>query len=310
MVAETQPEQTAAPGPTLSEAESLAEAQRYLDAKDYAKALPLLQKDAAGGNLVAMNSLGDLYAKRQGSAQDYAKAFDWFLRAADLGDSYAMMKLGRLYLRKGTPTDDAEGLKWLTRAYEAPNPNLEAGAYVADCYLSGKGTKQDVQKAESIIMPLANQNVVPAMTLAGRLCEYKADARLTEARNTNSSRRRNELTAQALELYRQARIWWEKAAKGDDWNASAHLGQFYEAGVGGVERNEEEAERRYKDGVNHGNALSMFFYGLLIDKKPGRHAEAEKFIKQAATAGIPSARKWCKEHDVSFPEAVSDDERQ
>jgi TPR repeat protein len=147
------------------------------------------------------------------------------------------------------------------------------------------------------------------MTLAGRICEYKADVKLTEARNVNSPRKRNELTAQALELYRQARIWWEKAANGD-WNAVAHLGQFYEVGVGGVEKNEEEAERLYQEGASHGNALSMFFYGLLIDKKPGRHADAEKFIKLAATAGIPSARKWCKEHDVSFPEAVPDDDRQ
>jgi len=311
MVAEAQPqsEQLAEPSPAVSEAETLAEAQRYLDAKDYAKALPLLQKDAAAGNLIAMNNLGDFYARRQGDAQDYAKAFDWFYRAADLGDSYAMMKLGRLYLRKGTPADDTEGLRWLTRAYEAPKPNLEAGAYVADCYLSGKGTKQDVQKAESIITPLANQNVVPAMTLAGRLCEYKADSKLTEARNTSSARKRNELAAQALDLYRQARMWWEKAAAGDDWNASAHLGRYYEAGIGGLEKNEEEAEKRYKEGVNHGNALSMFFYGLLVDKKPGRHAEAEKFIKQAATAGIPSARKWCKDHDVTFPETVPDDDR-
>ena len=49
-----------------------------------------------------------------------------------------MMKLGRLYLKKGTPNDDAEGFKWLNRAYDAPNRNLEAGAYVGDCYLSGK----------------------------------------------------------------------------------------------------------------------------------------------------------------------------
>ena len=92
-----------------------------------------------------------------------------------------MMKLGRLYLKKGTPKDDAEGFHWLNRAYNAPNRNLEAGAYVADCYLSGRGTKQDVQKAEEIIMPLANQNVVPAMTLAGRILQFKADLKRTEA---------------------------------------------------------------------------------------------------------------------------------
>ena len=58
------------------------------------------------------------------------EATDLFLRAAKLGDSEAMMKLGRLYLRKGTPADDAEGFRWLNKAYSAPKPNLEAGAFI------------------------------------------------------------------------------------------------------------------------------------------------------------------------------------
>src|SRR5207244_3465584 len=82
------------------------------------------------------------------------ETFQVFLRDAQLGDANAMMKLGLLYLKRGTPDDDAQGFNWLNRAYNAPNRNLEAGAYVADCYLSGKGTKQDVRKAEEIIMPL------------------------------------------------------------------------------------------------------------------------------------------------------------
>jgi hypothetical protein len=44
-----------------SAAEWLAEAQRYLDAKDFAKAVPLVQKAADGGNADAMHSLGWLY---------------------------------------------------------------------------------------------------------------------------------------------------------------------------------------------------------------------------------------------------------
>ena len=74
------------------------------------------------------------------------------------------------------------------------------------------------------------------------------------------------------------------APRKDDWNAAAHLGKFYEEGWGGVEKSEEEAEIRYKGGVNHGNALSMLFYGLMIEKKPARRSEAEKLISRAATA--------------------------
>ena len=47
-----------APSSTSSAAESLAQAQRYLDTKDFANGSPLLQKAAADGNTIAMNNLG------------------------------------------------------------------------------------------------------------------------------------------------------------------------------------------------------------------------------------------------------------
>ena len=237
-----------------------------------------------------------------------SEALTLFLQAAKLGDSYAMMKVGRLYLRKGTPEDDVEGFRWLSQAYDAPDRNLEAGAYLGDCYLSGKGTKQDVQKAEEIIMPLANQNVVPAMTLAGRILQYKAVTIRAKAESSTSPQMRKQLEAEADDLDRQARQWWERAEK-DDWNASAHLGQCYEEGWGGVEKSAEEAEKRYKAGADHGNALSMFFYGLLLERK-GRHREAEKLISRAAALGLPSAIKWCKEHNVAISEITPEEEHQ
>ena len=239
-----------------------------------------------------------------------SESFTLFLRAANLGDSYAMMKVGRLYLKKGTTNDDEAGFRWLNRAYNDPNRNLEAGAYIGDCYLSGKGTKQDIQKAEEIILPLANQKVVPAMTLAGRILQYQADLKRTEAESSTTPQTRKQLNARASDLDRQARQWWERAAEKEDWNASARLAQCYAEGWGGVEKNEQEAEKRYQEGVNHGNALSMFFYGLLIEKKPDRRAQAETLISQSATAGLPSAIKWCKENKVNFSEAKSDDEHQ
>ena len=108
---------------------------------------------------------------------------------------------------------------------------------------------------------------------------------------------------------RQVRQWLERAEK-DDWNASARLGKYYEEGWAGVEKSEEEAEKRYKAGINHGNALSMFFDGLMLEKKPGRHSEAETLISRAASIGLPSAIKWRRENNVPPPEINPDDERQ
>ena len=235
------------------------------------------------------------------------EAFNLFQRAAKLGDSYAMMKLGRAYLRKASTDDEAEGFRWLNQAFNAPHPNLEAGAYIGDCYLSGKGAKQDPAKAEQIIMPLANQKVVPAMTLAGRILEYKAGLQRAEAEKATNAQQKKQLNTQATEWDRQAREWWEQAAAKDDWNAMARVGQCYQEGWGGLQKSEAEAEKRYEEGVEHGNVLSMFFYGLLIAKKPERRAEAEGLISKAASAGLPSAEKWCSENNVTFSEVRFDE---
>jgi TPR repeat protein len=83
----------------------------------------------------------------------------------------------------------------------------------------------------------------------------------------------------------------------------ARLGQCYQEGRGGLQKNEEEAEKLYKEGADHGNVLSLFLYGLLIAKKPERSNEAEALIKKAASAGLSSAIKWCKENNVTFTES-------
>jgi serine/threonine protein kinase len=236
------------------------------------------------------------------------EALDLFLRAAKSGNSYAMMRAGRLYLRKGTPSDNEAGFKWLNQAYNAPDRNLEAGAYIGDCYLSGVGTQRDLQKAEDIILPLANQEVAPAMTIAGRILAVKSNNALTEAEKTGTTpQRRKQLQAEADDLAHQAVTWWERALEKGDWNASARLGQCAELGWGGVKKNEEEAEKRYKEGADHGNPISMFYYGLLIQNEPSRRAEGEDFISKAAGAGLPSAIKWCKENNVSFTQSGQED---
>ncbi len=251
----------------------------------------------------------EIHLQLKPSQEQPGEAFQILLRDAQLGDATAMIKLGLLYLRRGTPDDDAAGFIWLDRAYNAPDHNADAGVYVADCYLSGKGTKQDVRKAEEIIMPLANQNVVRAMTLAGRILQIKADIKRSEAAGSTSPKIQKQLQAQANELDVEARHWWERAEK-DDWNASAHLGKCYEEGWGGLVKSEEEAEKRYKAGADHGNALSMLFYGLMIQNKPGRRSDAENLISRAATAGLPSAIKWCKDNNVTFSEKAPDDYHQ
>ncbi|MBV8970408.1 MAG: PEGA domain-containing protein, partial [Verrucomicrobia bacterium] len=137
-------------------------------------------------------------------------AYDLYLRAANLGDSYAMSIVGRLHLYKGTSSDDEEAFAWLKRAYEAANPNLEAGAYLAFCYLNGRGTKKDVEQGKKLTLELANQNVVFAMTQAGVVLATEAQGKRDEAASSSNPRNRKQLSADADDLDLQARHWWER----------------------------------------------------------------------------------------------------
>jgi TPR repeat protein len=69
-----------------SDQESYAEAKRYLDAKEYTKALPLLITAANAGNTESMYKLGDLYRNGSDVAPDYKKSRDLYeTAAADAG---------------------------------------------------------------------------------------------------------------------------------------------------------------------------------------------------------------------------------
>jgi hypothetical protein len=119
-VAIRSPSTTVALSPTPSAADLLAQAKSYLDAKDFAKALPLLQKAADARNTDAMNNLGLMYERGNGVARDYVKAREWYQKAADAGDTYAMYHLGELYEHAyGVAQDYAKARQYYQKAPEA-----------------------------------------------------------------------------------------------------------------------------------------------------------------------------------------------
>jgi len=131
----------------LAEAKQrLTEAKRYLDTKDYVKALPLLQEAAETGNAEAMYHLGGLYDNYGGAAQDYAQALKWYEKAAKGGNVEAMCRLGYLYENgRGIAQDYTQALKWYQKAAAAGS--TEAMYNLGYLYQSGHGAAQDYAKA-------------------------------------------------------------------------------------------------------------------------------------------------------------------
>jgi TPR repeat protein len=123
-----------------------------------------------------------------------------------------------------------------------------------------------------------------------------------------AQQKRQKSEENALEV--QARQWWERAAAKNDWTATARLGLFYQQGLGGLTKNDEQAEKFYQEAVKHENTLGKYWYALfLVEKKPDRRSEAENLMSEAATAGMQSARNWCEQNDVKFNRAAPADEQ-
>lgn len=67
------------------------------DKKDYKKAFLFFERAANGGDINAMNKLGLMYYKGQGTKKDYQKAKYWFEKAEAKGSAYSKYYLGFMY---------------------------------------------------------------------------------------------------------------------------------------------------------------------------------------------------------------------
>jgi TPR repeat protein len=92
-------------------ADDLADANRLLAAKDYAKALPLFTKAARAGNSEAQFRLGEMYWYGDGTAQDLNAAREWIGKAAAAGVPDAKESLAILERRK---TREKEIAYWMS----------------------------------------------------------------------------------------------------------------------------------------------------------------------------------------------------
>jgi len=104
-------------------ADDLADANRLLAAKDYAKALPLYTKAAQAGNPEAQFRLAEMYWFGDGTAQDLDAARDWMAKAAAAGVPDARESLDILKRRK---TRGKEINYWMS---EYRGDELRSGKY-------------------------------------------------------------------------------------------------------------------------------------------------------------------------------------
>lgn len=265
--ADRSPVNQPSPRITPSSPEGFAEAKRYLDAKDYATALPLLQKAADAGNPEAVDRLGGLYYYGHGVTQDYGQARQWYLKAAAAGNSDAMYQLGELYqYGQGVARDYTRARYWYQKAVDAGDSQGMNG--LGRLYENGRGVVRDYTQARQWYQKAVDAGNAQGLVNLGSMYEGSFGV---------------------AQDYTQARQRYQKAVDAGNSNAMYHLGLLYQYGLG-VPQDYAQARQWYQKTVEAGNAQGMVNLGSLYEEGLGvaqDYAEARQWYKKAADAGHP-----------------------
>lgn len=111
---------------------------------DPVKAEIVRKKALEANNPKAFLKMASQYYTGSGVEKDRIKAFQYYMKAAELGDDEGMAEVGVCYLNgDGVIKNDEQAFRWLSRSKDS-----YYGYYnLAQCYLHGKGTKVDREKA-------------------------------------------------------------------------------------------------------------------------------------------------------------------
>ena len=111
--------------------------------EDQEKAIEWYMKAAQQGNAKAQMRLGFHYRWGWGVNQDIQQALYWYNLAAEQGDCIAMYRIGMIYLR--VEHNFTKFIEIMEKSAQAGCIN--AASDIADLYLYGIGTAQDIEKA-------------------------------------------------------------------------------------------------------------------------------------------------------------------
>jgi TPR repeat protein len=208
--------------------------------RSFEEMYPLIEQASDLGSGSALMAVAD-HARKN----DPAGALSHYLDAADKGVARAMTQIGQMYLHgEGVPTDVKAAETWFGKASAHNDPS---GTFaLAECYLTGRGVKQDKTKAVALLMEASDHKSGDAKNLLGKL-------------NLNGEAGFQVNKLSAAEYFRQAK----------DLNCPE---AFYNLGVLNMTARGPQAGRYpllFKRGAELGNSLCMFYYAKCLEGGDG-----------------------------------------
>lgn len=261
---------------------------------------------AAGDQCAGAHALlGNLYHNGRGCERDLGAALRHYSIAADKGLADAQFALGDMYFKgEGTTTNYGEAAHWFEKAAQDIPRAKSALAYLL---AKGIGVSPDIPRAVNLYVEAAAQDDAMALYHIGirRLCGDGLPKEVTNAETMlRKSAKQNYLPAiqRLAELYahgldgepdfREAAVWYQKAAALGDHYSKFFMGQLCATGKG-VAPNLRAAARWFSQAAEGGHALAAYNLALCYLNGSGVTRDMERAVRWlnvAGSAGVVSAQ--------------------
>lgn len=221
---------------------------------------------------------------------DMKQAFSEVLRKAKGGNAKAQLDLGRHYAYgEGVEQNDRQAFKWIEKA---ANQNLAIAKFdLAKFYLKGEGgVYKDIKKAEALLVQAAEQGVIEAHLVLGRMYTRSKDLKdyatasmwLKKAADKGSVEAMDQLALMFLDGrviepdHSKAAYWLQRGSDAGDPGATANLAHFYLEGTG-VTKNLAKATSLLKEAAMKGHTYSIDYF---VEQARKDNSEALQFLEQ------------------------------
>jgi len=273
--------------------------------QSYMKALALYQKSADQGNAYAQNNLGEAYVSGKGIIQDSSKAVEWFSKAAAQDLSGGQLNLGWYYMNgfgnlSESEIDYTKSIYWNQKA--ADNGNSEGFNNLGWLYQNGFGVGKDLIKSAELYQSAISLGIKNGVDKE-RIDEAKSRlSKVNSLIKANAAQEQQDETIDAeaqIKLanefyskknYKEAIVWYRKAADQGNIAGQYNLGILYEKGLG-VKTDLDQAISWYqiaanqndKDAVTHLTNAQIKLAGQLYQAK--NYKEAVSLYRTLAEQG-------------------------
>ena len=207
-------------------------------------------------------------ARLLGNEKDLDKSIECFKGLASKGNEKAMLNLAILFLSE--KKDYSLGIEYLERCVS--QGNLQARAFLADCYFRGEGVDKDLDKCQKLLEGAEEErgNIIASL---GIVCEEKGQ-------------------------FAEAEVHYKRASELGCAEASLLLANLYFEGRDSFSRNLGASYSYYEKACEQGSVVAAFNLGMLLQngEENGTNDSIAKdldkavfFYQKASDMGLDSA---------------------